>query len=91
MGWPIGPWYAEQSCLTRADRITGHLQILAAELDDVVDPASSMKLADAIVKANKPFDYFCLPNGSHCQKDLYVDRKREDFFVEHLLGRVGNR
>ena len=64
-------------------------QLLLAhgELDDNVNPAATLQLADKLIKANKDFDLMIYPNGDHVlNKNKYFIRKRWDYFVEHLLG-----
>jgi dipeptidyl-peptidase 4 len=42
MGWPIGPWYADNSNVTHAAKLRGALLLTVGELDRNVDPASPM-------------------------------------------------
>jgi dipeptidyl aminopeptidase/acylaminoacyl peptidase len=59
---------------------------MVGEVDDNVDPASTMQVADALIKANKNFDLVVLPGLSHTSGGDFGERKRRDFFVKHLLG-----
>ena len=86
MGYPIGPQYAECSNVTNAHKLQGNLLLMVGEVDDNVDPASTMQVADALIKANKNFDLVVLPGISHTAGGEYGERKRRDFFVKHLLG-----
>jgi dipeptidyl aminopeptidase/acylaminoacyl peptidase len=86
MGWPIGPWYAEQSNVTNAKDLKGALLLIVGETDHNVDPASTMQVVNALIKANKDFDLLVIPNADHGQDGRYGDRRRKDFFVRHLLG-----
>ena len=87
MGWPIGPHYAEQSNVTNAHRLTGALLLTVGEVDHNVDPASTMQVANALIRANKDFELIVFPNGDHgAGGSPYGDRRRRDFFVRHLLG-----
>jgi dipeptidyl-peptidase 4 len=92
MGWPIGPEYAEQSNVTNARNMNGKLLLIVSELDHNVDPASTMQVCTALIKANKDFDFLVVPNADHGQDDIpnathgYGERRREDFFVRNLLG-----
>lgn len=46
-----------------------------------------IRLADALIKANKDFDMLLLPNRNHgFSSDLYFTRRRWDYLVQHLLG-----
>lgn len=85
MGWPIGPWYAAQSNVTNAHNLYGALFLIVAETDHNVDPASTMQVVNALIKANKDFDLLVIPNADHGQDGAYGDRRRKDFLVKHLL------
>ncbi|WP_428656621.1 DPP IV N-terminal domain-containing protein [Runella sp.] len=86
MGYPIGPHYAESSNVTHAHKLEGKLLLILGEVDDNVDPASSLQLVNALIKANKDFDFLMVPNMGHSMGGDYGERKRRDFFVRHLLG-----
>jgi dipeptidyl aminopeptidase/acylaminoacyl peptidase len=86
MGWPVGPHYAEQSNTTLAHRLKGKLLLMVGELDRNVDPASTMQVADALIRADKDFDLLVFPGSGHGAGGRYGERRRRDFFVRHLLG-----
>ncbi len=91
MSWPLGPQYARASNVDNAWRLQGKLLLIAGELDTNVDPASTLQVADALIRANKTFDLLIIPNGGHgagrtSEVPEYGDRKRFDFFVRHLVG-----
>ena len=87
MGWPIGPHYEEQSNVTQAHRLQGKLLLTVGELDRNVDPASTMQVVDALIKADKDFDLLIMPGRGHGVGETpYASRRRMDFFVRHLLG-----
>jgi len=86
MGWPIGPHYAEQSNVTNADKLRGDLLLIVGEMDRNVDPASTMQVVDALIKAEKDFDLLVIPGGGHGMGGEYGTRRMRDFFVRHLLG-----
>jgi dipeptidyl aminopeptidase/acylaminoacyl peptidase len=87
MGWPVGPHYAEQSNVTLAHKLQGKLLLIVGELDSNVDPASTMQVANALVKADKDFDLLVIPGSNHgAAESPYGTRRRADFFVRHLLG-----
>ncbi|MBK9387000.1 MAG: prolyl oligopeptidase family serine peptidase [Planctomycetes bacterium] len=88
MGWPIGPHYDEQSNVTQAHRLRGKLLLIAGELDRNVDPASTMQVAAALVRADKDFELLIIPGAGHGSAETpYGRRRRADFFVRHLLAR----
>lgn len=86
MGYPVGPHYAEQSNITNASKLKGKLLLMVGELDRNVPPESTYRFADALVKANKDFEFVLLPGQDHTGGGTYGERKRRDFFVRHLLG-----
>ena len=86
MGWPLGPEYAASSNVDNAWRLKGKLLLSVGEMDDNVDPASTMQVVNALVKANKVFDLLVLPGQRHSAGATYGERKRYDFFVRNLLG-----
>jgi dipeptidyl aminopeptidase/acylaminoacyl peptidase len=87
MGYPIGPQYSESSNIDNAARLRGHLFLIVGELDDNVPPESTYRFVDALMKANKDFDFLVVPNGGHGSGGAYAAHRREDFFVRHLLGK----
>ena len=87
MGWPVGPQYAEQSNVTQAHNLQGKLLLIVGELDTNVDPASTMQVANALIKADKDFDLLVMPGVGHGAAGTpYGKRRLQDFFVRHLLG-----
>jgi dipeptidyl-peptidase 4 len=87
MGWPVGPHYADSSNVTHAHRLTGKLLLIVGEADRNVDPASTMQVVDALIRADKDFDLLVMPGAGHgAGETAYGSRRRRDFFVRHLLG-----
>ena len=87
MSWPVGPHYAEQSNVTQAHRLAGKLMLMVGELDRNVDPASTMQVANALIKADKDFDLLIVPGAGHgAAESPYGNRRRMDFFVRNMLG-----
>ncbi|MEY4567832.1 MAG: Dipeptidyl aminopeptidase 4 [Planctomycetota bacterium] len=87
MGYPIDNHYSEQSNVTLAHQLKGKLMLVVGELDDNVDPASTMQVVNALVKADKDFDLLILPGVGHGAAETpYGHRRRKDFLVRHLLG-----
>src|SRR5262249_28108220 len=86
MGWPIGPHYAEQSNVTNAHKLRGKLLLTVGETDHNVDPASTMQVVNALIKAGKDFEFVVFPGSDHgAGSSPYGDRRRKDFFVKNLL------
>jgi len=86
MGWPLGTEYSASSNVDNAYRLKGALLLSVGEMDPNVDPASTMQVVNALIKANKTFDLIVLPGAGHTPGGEYGERKRFDFFVHHLLG-----
>ncbi len=87
MGWPIGEHYAEQSNVTQAHRLTGKLLLIVGEMDRNVDPASTMQVADALIRADKDFELLVMPGVGHGAAETpYGRRRRADFLVRNVLG-----
>ncbi len=86
MGWPVGPEYAESSNVENAYRLEGKLLLINGEMDNNVDPSSTVQVVNALIKANKDFDYLLVPGMRHASGGEYGEHKRRDFFVKHLIG-----
>lgn len=86
MGYPVGPEYAQSSNVDNAYRLQGHLLLVVGEMDTNVDPQSTMQVINALVKANKQYDFMFLPGAGHTSGGAYGTRARNDYFVHHLLG-----
>jgi dipeptidyl aminopeptidase/acylaminoacyl peptidase len=86
MGYPVGPWYEENSNVVNANRLQGNLLLMVGEVDDNVDPASTIQVCNSLIKAGKEFDLVVLPGMNHTSGGVFGDRKRKDYFVKHLLG-----
>ncbi len=87
MGWPVGKEYSWSSNVDNAWRLKGKLMLINGELDDNVDPSSTAQFVNALIKANKEFEYIFVPGARHISNGgSYGARKRRDFFVKNLLG-----
>lgn len=86
MGWPIDSSYVECSNVYNAPKLQRPLMLVVGELDDNVDPASTMQVANALIKANKDFELVVLPGVHHTMGERFGEHKRFDFFVKNLLG-----
>ena len=86
MGYPIDSTYAECSNVDNAWRLERPLMLVVGEMDDNVDPASTMQVVNALEKAGKDFELVVIPGARHTMGETYGDHKRYDFFVRHLLG-----
>lgn len=87
MGWPVDDSYVASSNVADAAKLRGSLLLTVGELDRNVDPASTMQVVDALVRADKDFDLLVLPGMGHgAGESPYGKRRRADFFVRHLMG-----
>lgn len=85
MGYPVGPWYADNSNVTHAAKLEGKLLLIVGELDSNVDPASTMQVVNALVAADKDFDLLVLPGVGHgAAETRYGARRRAEFLLRHL-------
>jgi dipeptidyl aminopeptidase/acylaminoacyl peptidase len=83
----IGSHYKEQSNVTHAHKLKGKLLLTVGELDKNVDPASTMQVVDALIKADKDFELVVIPGGGHGSGwSRYGTRRLYDFFIRHLHG-----
>ncbi|MEO8622394.1 MAG: prolyl oligopeptidase family serine peptidase, partial [bacterium] len=82
----LGPHYSASSNVDNASKLQGKLLLIVGEMDRNVDPASTLQVANALIKAKKTFDLLVIPGADHTSGGEYGDRKRWDFFVHHLLG-----
>jgi dipeptidyl-peptidase 4 len=88
-GYPVGSDYEEQSNVTLASHLQGHLLLEHGDVDDNVHPVETMRLVDALMSANKSFDMLIVPNMYHGESGVhatYLARRRWDYFVQYLLG-----
>lgn len=87
MGWPVGPHYAQQSNVTLAPGLRGRLLLMVGEMDTNVDPASTLQVVNALIRADKDFELLVMPGVGHGVLGTpYGRRRMQDFFVRHLLG-----
>jgi dipeptidyl aminopeptidase/acylaminoacyl peptidase len=87
MGWPVGPHYAANSNVTLAPGLRGKLLLIVGEMDTNVDPASTMQVVNALIKADKDFDMLVVPGAGHGAAGTpYAVRRQRDYFVRHLMG-----
>ena len=86
MSWPLGPHYAASSNVDNAGRLQGKVLIIIPEMDTNVDPASSLQVVNALVKAKKRFDMLFIPGQNHGTGILNTQHYLQDYFVHNLLG-----
>jgi dipeptidyl aminopeptidase/acylaminoacyl peptidase len=76
-----------------AKNLKGHLLLTTGDIDDNVHPAGTLRMADALIKAHKRFDFFVLPGLRHSYQPEadYFFWVRSDYFCRWLLGSSPDR
>jgi dipeptidyl aminopeptidase/acylaminoacyl peptidase len=71
-----------------AENLKGHLFLVTGDIDNNVHPGNTLRIVDALIKANKRFDFMMLPGQRHgyATETAYFDRLMWYYFAEHLLG-----
>jgi dipeptidyl aminopeptidase/acylaminoacyl peptidase len=71
-----------------ARNLKGHLMLSTGDIDDNVSPSNTIRLIDALMKANKRFDFVLIPGVRHgyAQRAEYFQWIRADYFCKYLLG-----
>jgi dipeptidyl aminopeptidase/acylaminoacyl peptidase len=71
-----------------AKNLKGKLLITTGDIDNNVHPGLTIRMANALIKANKRFDFFLFPGQRHGYGDMneYFFWLRADYFVKHLMG-----
>lgn len=71
-----------------APRLKGHLMLVTGDMDNNVNPANTIRVVDALIRANKRFDLLILPGQRHGFGDMneYFFWRLADYFSEWLLG-----
>lgn len=73
--------------------LKGHLMLSTGDIDNNVHPAGTIRVANALIKANKRFDLVILPGQRHGYGDMveYFFWCMADYFTEHLMGDTTER
>ncbi len=71
-----------------AENLKGHLMLAFSDMDTNVHPANTIRLVDALIRAGKRFDLLLFPGQGHGFGPMsgYFQRRRDEYFAEHLLG-----
>ena len=71
-----------------AANLKGKLLLTTGDMDNNVHPGGTIRLVDALIKANKRFDMMILPGQPHGYGPMqpYFNRLLMEYFAEHLLG-----
>lgn len=71
-----------------AGRLKGHLLLVHGDIDDNVHPGNTLRVVNALIRANKRFDMLILPGQRHSFGDMteYFFWKMADHFSKYLIG-----
>jgi hypothetical protein len=71
-----------------AENLKGYLLLVHGDIDNNVHPGNSIRVVDALVKANKRFDFMIMPGQRHGfgKYTEYFETMMWYYFAEHLLG-----
>ena len=71
-----------------AANLKGHLLLTTGDIDNNVHHAGTFRVAQALIRANKRFDFFVFPGQRHGYGNMsdYWFWLRAEYFVKHLLG-----
>jgi len=80
--------YAIEKNPDLARNLKGKLLLVHGDIDNNVHPAHTIRVVNALIKANKRFDMLLLPGQRHGFGDMteYFFWRMVDYFGEHLLG-----
>ncbi len=70
-----------------ARNLKGHLMLVHGDIDNNVHPGNSIRVAEALIRANKRFDFLLLPTQRHSfgNMDEYFYWRLVDYFTDYLI------
>jgi dipeptidyl aminopeptidase/acylaminoacyl peptidase len=71
-----------------AGNLKGRLLLTTGDMDNNVHPGNTIRMVNALIKANKRFDFMVLPGKPHGYGDMqpYFNHLMMEYFAENLLG-----
>ncbi len=71
-----------------ASNLKGHLMLIHGDIDNNVHPANTIRVVNALIRANKRFDMLILPGQRHNFGDMteYFFWRMADYYCEWLMG-----
>lgn len=80
--------YDIDSNIELAPYLKGKLLLTTGDVDNNVHPANTIRMAEALIEANKRFDFFIYPGQRHGYGSMgnYWFWQRAEYFARHLLG-----
>jgi dipeptidyl aminopeptidase/acylaminoacyl peptidase len=85
MGDPDAAVWERNSNMSVAKNLTGKLMLIHGDIDDNVPVTESLRLANALITAQRDVDLVILPNTTHRVYQPFFWRKLRDYFVRNLL------
>ena len=80
MGWPIDESYARNSNMEDAAKLGGKLMLFVGGMDENVDPATTMQVAQKLIDAGKDFELLVIPRAGHgSAESVYGNLRRARF------------
>jgi len=76
-----------------ARNLKGHLLLCTGDIDNNVHPGNTIRLANALIKADKRFDLVLLPGQRHAYGEMteYFWWRTADYFSRYLIGDESER
>lgn len=80
--------YSIQTNPEIASNLKGHLMLVHGDIDNNVHPANTIRVVNALIRANKRFDMLILPGQRHGFGDMneYFFWRMADYYAEWLIG-----
>jgi dipeptidyl aminopeptidase/acylaminoacyl peptidase len=92
MGWPVDESYQRSSNVVDAAKLQGKLMLIVGELDENVDPASTLQVSAALVRAGKDHELVVVPGAGHGSAETaYGSAKRLEFLKRYLQSEVPSK
>jgi dipeptidyl aminopeptidase/acylaminoacyl peptidase len=85
--------YAIEKNADLAAHLKGHLMLSTGDIDNNVHPGNTIRVANALIRADKRFDFLLLPGQRHGYGDMteYFWWRMADYFSRYLIGDESER
>jgi len=88
LGWPVDDSYEKSSNVVNAAKLPAdcNLMLIVGDLDDILDPNTTLQFVNALNKAEKMnYEFLFIPGGKHgAGHSDYGQERQSDFFRRHL-------
>jgi fermentation-respiration switch protein FrsA (DUF1100 family) len=85
MGYADAATWERNSNMSVASNLTGKLLLIHGDIDDNVPVTESLRLARALIQANRDVDLVILPDTTHAVGQPFFLKKFRDYFTRNLL------